>query len=80
MNRSRLQGLTGKLRTGQSQASGSTSGWQRRRGETQYHGQFDVIGNFPGYVNWAALIVNARIEVTSRYLLIDEFAQHGFGM
>jgi len=80
MNRSRLQGLTGKLRTGQSQASGAASDWQRRRGETQYHGQFDVIGNFPGFVKWAALIVNARIEVTSHYLLIDEFAQHGFGI
>src|SRR6188472_845078 len=80
MNRSRLQGLTGRIRTGQSPASGPASGWQKRRGETEYRGQFDVIGNFPGYVNWAALIVGARIEVTSRYLLIDEFADHGFGI
>jgi hypothetical protein len=80
MNRSRLQSIGSKLRGSATPASPAATGWAKHRGASQYHGQYDVIGNFPGYANWAALIVNARVEVTSHYLLVDELAAHGFGI
>ncbi len=54
--------------------------WAERRGIDQYRGTFDAIGNFPGYATNAGLIVNATLSVTERYLLIDEWAPHGFAL
>lgn len=80
MNKTRLHGLGGRFRGQSGPETPGNQTWRRQRGTTQYHGQFDVIGNFPGYQTWAALIVNARVEITSHYLLVDEYAAHGFGI
>jgi hypothetical protein len=81
MNKNRLNALTGKLRSARSSPDADNrNAWVNRRGASRFSGQFDVIGNFPGYGGWAALIVSARVDVTSRYLLVDETATHGFGI
>ena len=78
MNRERITSLANRLRRESAAASPGT--WATQRGGSRVSGQFDVIGNFPGYGRWAALIVAAKVEVTSRFLLVDEHADHGFGI
>jgi hypothetical protein len=86
MNRIRLDSLTGKVQAARERlssprpADAPLSGWAARRGEQLYVGTFDVIGNFPGFEGSAGLIVNAQIDVTSRYLLVDEGEPHGFAL
>src|SRR5687768_2273922 len=54
--------------------------WAARRGEVRASVDCDVIGNFPGSLQSAALIVGARTLVTSLYLVVDEGEPHGFAL
>jgi hypothetical protein len=86
MNRMRIDALTNRVHAASKRLRHSnggdafTSEWALRRGEPLYSGTFDVIGNFPGYEEFAGLIVNAEVTVTSRFLIIDEGAPHGFAL
>lgn len=86
MNRLRLDALTNRVHEASKrlrnahEADAFTAEWALRRGEQLYSGTFDVIGNFPGYEEFAGLIVNAEVTVTSRFLIIDEGAPHGFAL
>jgi hypothetical protein len=86
MNRIRLDALAGRVQSVSRrlrQSNGADTAnpeWNIRRGEQQFSGMFDVIGNFPGFEDCAGLIVNAEVTVTSRFLIIDEGAPHGFAL
>lgn len=86
MNRIRLDSLANRVhaagrRLRSSDGSDSfTPEWMLRRGEHRITGTFDVIGNFPGYEDFAGLIVNAEVTVTTRFLIVDEGAPHGFAL
>ena len=85
MNRlGRLQLLSEKVRSlGGAPAGPATSanaGWMMRRGETRASLDCDVIGNFPASRRSAALIVGARTEITSTFLIVDEGEPHGFAL
>jgi hypothetical protein len=86
MNRlGRLHSLSDQLKK---LGSGATSrepavdatGWVLRRGEIRASVECDVIGNFPGFHQSAALIVGARTLLTRGYLIVDEGEPHGFAL
>lgn len=54
--------------------------WQASRGTARAELSADVIGNFPGFADFAGLIVDATVVLTERYLLVDEGEVHGFGI
>jgi len=64
MNRIRLDSLTNKVQSAgrrlrtPGEAASARSEWAIRRGDQRYAGTFDVIGNFPGFEEFAGLIVN----------------------
>jgi hypothetical protein len=86
MNRIRLDSLTNKVQSAgrrlrtPGEAAYARSEWAIRRGNQRYAGTFDVIGNFPGFEEFAGLIVNAEVIVTDRFLIVDEGAAHGFAI
>src|SRR5687767_10852945 len=86
MNRIRLDSLAQRVQSASQRlrhsngAGAANPEWALRRGEQRYSGTFDVIGNFPGYEDFAGLIVNAEVTVTSRFLIVDEGAPHGFAL
>ncbi|HEU4804659.1 MAG TPA: hypothetical protein VFS91_02435, partial [Nitrobacter sp.] len=75
----RVQSASRRLRHSNGAAAANPE-WALRRGEQRYSGTFDVIGNFPGYEDFAGLIVNAEVTVTSQFLIIDEGTAHGFAL
>jgi hypothetical protein len=75
----RVQSASRRIRASSDEGS-ATSEWALRRGDQRYSGTFDVIGNFPGFEEFAGLIVNAEITVTDRFLIADEGAAHGFAL
>ena len=86
MNRIRLDSLANKVQSAgrrlraPGEAASARSEWSIRRGDQRYAGTFDVIGNFPGFEEFAGLIVNAEVVVTDRFLIVDESAPHGFAI
>ena len=54
--------------------------WMASRGTVQAELAADVIGGFPGFADYAGLIVDATVVLTDRYLLVDEGEPHGFGI
>lgn len=70
-----------RLRSGANEARRPVDDtWAERRGEDHYRGAYDAIGNFPGFAGNAALIVNGALALTERFLLVDEWAPHGFAI
>jgi hypothetical protein len=86
MNRIRLDSLANRVQSAgrrlrtQGDAETARSEWAIRRGDQRYVGTFEVIGNFPGFEQFAGLIVNAEVVVTDRFLIVDEGAPHGFAL
>lgn len=84
MNRlGRLQSLSDKVKNrAGSPAHPPTydNGWLARRGDVRAAVDCDVIGNFPGFHQSAALIVSAKTVVTPGYLVVDEGEAHGFAL
>ena len=54
--------------------------WLTSRGTVRAELAADVIGSFPGFADYAGLIVDATVVLTDRYLLVDEGEPHGFGI
>ena len=54
--------------------------WRTSRGTVRSELAADVIGSFPGFADYAGLIVDATVVLTDRYLLVDEGEPHGFGV
>ncbi|HQY30014.1 MAG TPA: hypothetical protein PK691_01945, partial [Thermomicrobiales bacterium] len=79
MHKEAIGAIGAKLRGSRTDAS-RPGAWERARGATRFSARFDAIGNFPGYQTWAALIVGAKTELTSQFLLVDEFAPHGLAL
>ena len=86
MTRLKLDALSGRVQAARERlnavksATHESSEWKLRRGDQLYAGTFDVIGNFPGFEQFAGLIVAAEVVVTSRFLLVDEGEPHGFAL
>ena len=86
MTRRKLDALAGRVQAARERlhatraAGTSPSEWALRRGDQLYAGTFDVIGNFPGFEQFAGLIVGADVVVTTRFLLVDEGEPHGFAL
>lgn len=66
--------------TGEAPPGMPASRWLAARGAVRAELSADAIGSFPGFADYAGLIVDATVVLTDRYLLVDEGEPHGFGI
>lgn len=54
--------------------------WAAERGATLFETTADLIGGFPGYADRGGLLYGANLQITDRFLVVDEGLAHGFGL